>query len=88
MLNPNARIFARNNPNGIDLYLDISGATHYLVTQRSKGLLYLWLKGKGITLDELFRVKPGRNVKEQKIFHYALHLKKVVSEYIQFELSA
>jgi len=88
MFNPKARIFARNGNNGVDLYLDISGVTHYLVTQRSKGLLYLWLKDKGITLGELNRIKPSRDIKEQKIFHYARHLKKVVSEYVQYELAA
>ena len=87
MTNPKARIYARNGKRGIDLYLDISGTTHYLTTRRSNGLLFLWLKN-GMTMGELLRVKPKRNSKAQKRNHYAKHLVKIVQDYIKYELVA
>ena len=86
--NPKVRIFARNGKCGVDLFVSANGTNHYLVTQRSKGLLYLWLKDDGITLSELFRIKPSRDIREQKIFHYANRIQKIVSEFVEYELLA
>jgi hypothetical protein len=52
------RIYVQNGRCGLDIYLNINGASHYLTTRRPSGLLYTWLKN-GKTLDELARLKPG-----------------------------
>lgn len=87
MRNPKTRIIARNSSHGLGIYLDISGRKHYLATRRPNGLLYLWLKD-GRTISELYRCKPANSRSEQKIYHYAQHLLKLVEEYIKYDLAA
>jgi hypothetical protein len=87
MKNPKARIYARNGDHGLDIYLDVSGITHYLTTRRPNGLLYLWLRG-GRTIGELSRVKPKGSQISQKIFHYAQRLLRLVEDYYQCDLAA
>ena len=87
MKNLNTRVYARNGKHGVDLFLDISGIQHYLVTRRSNDLLLYWLKD-GISLGELSRIKPSRNKAEQKRYHYAKYIMKIVNEYITHELAA
>ena len=77
------KIYVKNSVYGLDIYLIISGITRYLTTRRRNGLLYIWLKN-GRTIGELSRVKPRYSRIEQKKYHYAQHLLKIVNDYLKY----
>jgi hypothetical protein len=81
------RIFAQNSGHGLNIYLDISGRKHPLITRRPSGLLYLWLKN-GKTIGELHRIKPAYTRANQKLYHYAQHLAKLVEDYFNSDTAA
>ena len=86
MKNRKVTIYAENGKNGLDIYLDISGTTHYLTTRRTNGLLYHWLKD-GKTISELSRVKPQYSRTGQKKYHYAQYLIKFTEGYIKYNIA-
>ena len=87
MKNPRMKIYAQNGNHGLDIYLDISGFPHYLVTRRPNTCLYLWLKD-GVAIDELYRTKPRSNRLAQKQYHHAKRLIILAEEYLKYELAA
>jgi hypothetical protein len=87
MKNSKTRLFVKNGNRGLDIFLDVSGTSHYLTTHSRCGLLYRWLRN-GKTLGELSRIKPSDSRSRQKILHYAQHLVKVAEDYIKYDLAA
>ncbi|MCL2572260.1 MAG: hypothetical protein FWE11_07635 [Defluviitaleaceae bacterium] len=81
------RIQVSNGKAGLDVYLDISGAMHYLYTYKSSGLIYQWLKD-GKTIGELSRMKPGPDTVSQKRYNYAKRLLIIADEYYKHEIAA
>lgn len=86
MKNARARIFAQTGRNGLDIYLDINGVRHYLVTRRQD--IYIWKKLKdGRCLGELRRIKPTRSKGGQKYQHYVKQVLEVADSYMKYELA-
>ena len=85
MKNHRVKIYVRNGKSGLDIYLDVSGKSHYLTTRRPNGLIYLWLKN-GKTISELTRLKPRYNRIDQKRYYHAQHLMKMAKDYLVHNL--
>ena len=82
MKNPRTRIYVRNRYQELDIYLDVSGISHYLTSRRRNGLLYLWLKN-GQSISELARLKPQGSRIGQKKYHHAQQLLKLAEDYLK-----
>ena len=73
---------------GLVFYIiEPSGQRHCLMFHRSNWYLKSVFKG-GMTLGEIYRIKPGRKESEQAVLHSARHIARVAEEFIKFELSA
>ena len=78
-------LYARNGNTGLDLYLGNAGVpAQFLTTRRRNGLLYLLLCD-GVHVDDLRRMKPSRSPYQQKTYHYAQNLLKIIDAFLKYE---
>ena len=87
MKNSRTRMYVQNGRKGLDLYLDVNGEDHYLVTRRPNSYIWQMLKD-GATLEELRRIKPTKNKAGQRYYHSVSYMLKIADEFIKHELSA
>jgi len=81
------KLRAENGAHGLDIYLLISGQSHYITTKRPHGMLWNMLKD-GATIGELKRAKSNGSRNGDRFHQNLRHLLKVVDEYIQYEHAA
>jgi len=79
-------IHTKNCEQGLNIYICIGGIEHYVTTHRKSGLIWNKLKD-GITLGELKRIKPKYPRAEQKFFHSAQHIIRVVDDFLKYDLA-
>jgi len=82
-----AKIYVQNSKNGLDIFLNINGMNHYLVTRKPNKNIWHKLKN-GSTLSELRRIKPKKSKAEQKYYHSISYVLKIADSYIKHELVA
>ena len=80
-------ITAKFGENGLNIFLIVHGMEHYICTRRRNGLFYSRI-ANGISLGELYRIKPNHTRSGQKYYHYVQYLIKIVEDYIKYDLVA
>lgn len=88
-INRNLKVFAVNNNSKLDIYLRNSdGSKQYLMTHRSNSILWSLLKGDGMYIDELRRLKLKGPRRMQKSYSSVQHLIKVIGSFCQYDIVA
>ena len=82
-----AIIYVQDGKNGLDIFLNVNGTDHYLVTRKPNKNIWHKLRN-GSSLDELRRIKPKKSKADQKYYHSINYMLKIADSYIKHELVA
>lgn len=80
-------VLSTEDRNWLTFYLiEPSGQRHCLMSRHPNKTLSHAYKD-GVTLGEIYRMKPSRKSREQAILHSSRYIARVVSEFIKYELT-
>ena len=83
----NIKVFAKQHPAGMAIYVEHHGETSFVMTHRKNNHLFFYLCDEGKSLHEMKFYRPGRNRADQAFSKSLSHVVKL-TEYVIEEMAA
>ncbi|WP_462134313.1 hypothetical protein [Slackia piriformis] len=81
------RIYARGHEEGMLIYVEHEGASHYVTLHRRNNRLFHYLRDEGRSIEEVKRLRPTRNKGMQHLSKSLSHILKL-TDYVLAEYAA